>query len=33
MKITAIKQQVKNPERVSVFIDEKYEFSLSLDEL
>lgn len=33
MKITAIKQQVKNPERVSVFIDSKYEFSLSLDEL
>jgi regulatory protein len=33
MKITAIKQQVKNPERVSVFIDGKYEFSLSLDEL
>ncbi len=33
MKITAIKQQVKNPQRVSVFIDGKYEFSLSLDEL
>ena len=33
MKITSIKQQVKNPERVSIFIDEKYEFSLSLDEL
>lgn len=33
MKITAIKQQVKNPERVSIFIDDKYEFSLSLDEL
>jgi regulatory protein len=33
MKITAIKQQVKNSERVSVFIDGKYEFSLSLDEL
>jgi regulatory protein len=33
MKITAIKQQVKNPERVSIFIDGKYEFSLSLDEL
>ncbi len=33
MKITAIKQQVKNPERVSVFIDGKYGFSLSLDEL
>ena len=33
MKITAIKQQVKNPERVSVFVDGKYEFSLTLDEL
>ncbi|MEK7561434.1 MAG: RecX family transcriptional regulator [Patescibacteria group bacterium] len=33
MKITAIKQQVKNLERVSVFVDEKYSFSLSLDEL
>lgn len=33
MKITAIKQQVKSTERVSVFIDGKYEFSLSLDEL
>jgi regulatory protein len=33
MRLTAIKQQVKNPERVSVFVDNKYEFSLSLDEL
>lgn len=33
MRITAIKQQVKNPERVSVFVDGKYEFSLSLDQL
>ena len=33
MKITAIKQQVKNPERVSVFVDSKYEFSLTLNEL
>jgi regulatory protein len=33
MKITSIKQQVKNPERVSIFIDSKYTFSLSLDEL
>ncbi|MBX4190998.1 RecX family transcriptional regulator [Candidatus Saccharibacteria bacterium] len=33
MKITAIKQQVKNPERVSIFVDGKYEFSLSLGEL
>ncbi len=33
MKITAIKQQIKNPERVSIFIDGKYSFSLSFDEL
>ncbi len=33
MKITAIKQQVKNPQRVSVFVDGKYGFSLSLAEL
>jgi regulatory protein len=33
MKITSIKQQVKNPERVSIFVEGKYEFSLSLDEL
>jgi regulatory protein len=33
MKITSIKQQVKNAERVSVFVDGKYTFSLSLDEL
>jgi regulatory protein len=33
MKINSIKQQVKNPERVSVFIDGKYKFSLSLGEL
>ena len=33
MKITAIKAQVKNPERVSIFVDDKYSFSLSLDEL
>lgn len=33
MKITSIKQQVKNLERVSIFVDEKYSFSLSLDEL
>ena len=33
MKITSIKQQIKNPERVSIFVDEKYSFSLSLDEL
>lgn len=33
MKITAIKQQIKNLERVSIFVDGKYSFSLSLDEL
>lgn len=33
MKITAIKRQQKNPQRVSVFVDGKYEFSLTLDEL
>lgn len=33
MKITAIKQQVKNPERASIFIDGKYSFSLTLNEL
>lgn len=33
MKITSIKQQIKNPERVSIFLDGKYSFSLSLDEL
>lgn len=33
MKISAIKQQIKNPERVSIFVDDKYSFSLSLDEL
>ena len=33
MKITSIKQQVKNPERASLFVDSKYSFSLSLNEL
>lgn len=33
MKISAIKQQVKNPERASIFVDGKYGFSLSLDDL
>ena len=33
MKLTAIKQQVKNPDRVSIFVDGQYSFSLSLDEL
>lgn len=33
MKITALKAQVKNPERVSVFVDGKYSFSLTLSEV
>jgi regulatory protein len=33
MHITSIKQQVKNAERASIFIDGKYGFSLSLNEL
>ncbi len=33
MKITAIKAQVKNENRVSVFLDGKYSFSLTLDQL
>lgn len=33
MKITRISQQVKNPERASIFVDGKYSFSLSLNEL
>ncbi len=33
MKITQIKQQLKNPERVSVYLDGKYSFSLTLDQL
>lgn len=33
MKITSIKQQVKNPERASIFLDGKYSFSLGLNEL
>ncbi len=33
MKITALKQQVKNIDRVSVFVDRKYSFSLRLDQL
>jgi regulatory protein len=33
MKITSIKHQVKNPERVSIFVDDKYSFSLTLDEV
>ncbi len=33
MKITAIKEQAQNPERVSIFVDGKYSFSLTLNEL
>ena len=33
MKITSIKQQIKNPERASIFVDGKYAFSLHLNEL
>jgi regulatory protein len=33
MKITAIKAQVKNPERLSIYVDEKYAFSLNYAQL
>jgi len=33
MKITAIKAQVKNPERVSIYVDGKYSFSLTQSQL
>jgi regulatory protein len=33
LKVTAIKAQVKNENRVSIFIDNKYSFSLNLDQL
>lgn len=33
MKVTALKAQVKNADRVSVFVDGKYSFSLTLDQL
>ncbi len=33
MRVTAIKQQVKNPERASIVVDGKYSFSLSLNDL
>ena len=33
MKISSLRQQIKNPGRVSVFVGNKYSFSLSLDEL
>lgn len=33
MKITAIKAQVKNPDRVSIYIDDAYSFSLTPNQL
>jgi regulatory protein len=33
MKITAIKAQVKNPDRVSIYVDEKYAVSLSYSQV
>jgi regulatory protein len=33
MKITALKAQIKNPERVSIFVDGKYSFSLTISEV
>ncbi len=33
MKITALRYQVKNPERVSIYVDDKYSFSLHVDQL
>lgn len=33
MKITAIKAQIRNPERVSIYIDDKYSFSLTQSQL
>ena len=33
MRVTAIKQQVKNKERASIFVDDKYSFSLGLNDL
>lgn len=33
MKITALKAQIKNPERVSIFVDGKYSFSLTVNEV
>lgn len=33
MRITRIAQQIKNNERVSIFVDGKYSFSLNLDQL
>jgi regulatory protein len=33
MTITAIKQQIKNPNRTSIYVDGKYSFSLDLNQL
>lgn len=33
MKITAMKAQVRNPERVSIYVDDKYSFSLTQSQL
>lgn len=33
MKITALKAQVKNPDRVSVYVDEKYSFSVGMNQV
>ncbi len=33
MKITALKQQIKNPDRVSIYLDGKYSFSLTLNQV
>ena len=33
MKITALKEQVKDQNRVSIFVDEKYSFSLTLQQV
>jgi len=33
MKITDIRKQLKRPDRVSIFVDDKYRFSLSLNQL
>lgn len=33
MKITALKEQVKNKDRVSIFVDGKYSFSLTFEQL
>ena len=33
MKITALKEQVRNPNRVSIFVEGKYSFSLTISEV